>query len=132
PDEIVRLFLEELRAEDDREAAKRSQRSGTPVVEPLSGLANPERVEVGAETLRRTPGAPQDSLRLRLRLDEDQHTLVDGLLAQRVEDRRSALRLDVLGHLTQCQLAEGAEVVAPEEVRQRSLDALLRIDLPCT
>ncbi len=93
------------------------------------GPANPERVDLGAEPLAGAEGAAQDPLRARLGRDEHEDPLGDRLLAQRVEHGRRPARLDVLGELAQDELAERGEVVEPEEVRERGLDALGRVDL---
>ena len=53
----------------------------------------------------------------------------DRLLAERLEDGRPTPRLDVLGHLAQRDLAQRGEVLVPEEVLERDLGPLARVDL---
>ena len=52
-----------------------------------------------------------------------------GLLAERLEDGRPTPRLDVLGHLAQRDFAQRGEVLVPEEILERDLGPLARVDL---
>src|SRR5262249_62210404 len=60
---------------------------------------------------------------------ESAHALVNRLLAERLEGIRVSACFDVLGDLAQHELAQLGEVLVPEEVLQRDLGALLRVDL---
>ena len=59
---------------------------------------------------------------LRLRLDQDEDPLDDRLRRRGSSTRGAAPGLDVLGHLAQGQLAQRAQVLGGEEVRERRLD----------
>ena len=96
----------------------------------VPGPAHPERVQLGAEPLGRAPGPAQDPLRPRLRRDEREHALGDGLRAERVEHDGLAPRSDVFGDLAQRELAQRGQPVGAEEVLQRDAGALGRVDLP--
>src|SRR5262245_66617359 len=97
----------------------------------MAGRSHPQRVDVGAEALRGAPGATEDPLRLRLWLDEREDALTDGLLAERVENARLPSCLDVLGDLAEGELSQRLQVLAAEEVRERRLDPVTGVDLPC-
>src|SRR6185437_15300610 len=77
-DEIVTLDLEEVNPEHAGQPAERLQLCRLLLVERPTRTPHPERVDIGTEPLRRPPRAPQDSLRLRLGLDEREHALGDG------------------------------------------------------
>src|SRR5262245_23934449 len=128
-DEVVALDFQEMRPKDTREPAQGSQGRRLSVTQLLARLADPERVDLRPEPLRRTEGAPQEALRTRLRGDEREDALGDRLLAEWVEQHRQAARLDVLGELAQDELAEPCQVVDAEEVGERGLDPFARIDL---
>ena len=128
--EIVAFLFDEVRPEDHGEAAQRGERHVLLLAQLPAGRTHPDCVHLRSETLGRAPCAPHDPLRLRLRLDEGEHTLGDRLLAERVENDCLAPRPDVLRHLAQRELAERGELVAAEEVLQRRLGALARVDLP--
>ena len=117
--------------EQAREPAQRGQLGRLFLAWLAPVRSHPERVDLGAEPLGGPPRAPQDSLRLRLRLDQGEDPLGDGLPAEWLEGRRVPPRLDVLGDLAQHELAQRGQVLLPEEVVQRDLGALARIDLAC-
>ncbi len=58
------------------------------------------------------------------------NSLGDRLVPERVDDRQVAPGLDVLGELTQDELAERRQVVEPEEVLERRLGLRWRVHLP--
>jgi hypothetical protein len=91
--------------------------------------SHPDRVDVGSQPLRRAPSPAEDSLRLRLRLDQREHTRADRLLAERLESIRVPAGLDVFCNLAQDELAQLGEILVAEEVLERDLGALLRVDL---
>ena len=90
-----------------------------------------EQVELGAEPLRRAPRAAHDPLGARLRRDEGEQPLADGLRrgasTQPVLARRrhagalahEPLGLDLLGDLAQRDLAQRREVLHLEEAVER-------------
>ena len=129
-DEVVALLLEEVRAEDPGQAAQRGELGRLLPRRRLPGRPDPEHVHLRPEPLGGAERAPEDALRLRLRLDQREHPLGDGLLAQRLQRLRDPARLDVLGDLAQRQLAQGGELVGAEEVVERDLGALRRVHLP--
>src|SRR6185312_14659307 len=102
--------------------------------------ADPQEVELGLQALRGAPRAAHDALGLRRRLDEREQALADGLrrgaleqpvvaVARRARRDAQPLGLHVLGDLAQRDLAQRGEVLDPEEVVQRRLDALAGVDL---
>src|SRR5262249_36929690 len=122
-------LLEEVNAQQAGGAAERGKLRLL-VRRRLSAVrSHPQRIDLGAEPLRGAPRAPQDSLRLRLRLHECEDALRNRLLAQRFERLRMSASLDVLRDFTEHELPKGREVLVSEEVLQRNLGALLRVDL---
>ena len=126
PDERSRPARPPLRESGHRESkpASAARRAGSiPREGQLAPLGlDPQRVHVTTESLCRAPRPSHDPLRLGLRLDERQHPLGDGLPGERLEGRGAAPVLGVFGHLPQRELAQRAQVLEPEEVRQRSVD----------
>src|SRR5262249_14112476 len=119
--EVVASLLEEVDAEQARNAPERRElcllfRRGVAAI----GM-HPHRVDVGPATLGGSPGASVDALRLRLRLDEGEHALLDRLLAERSQLVDVPARLDILGHLAKRKLAQRGEVLVAEEVLERRL-----------
>ena len=84
-DEVVTVLFEEMDAEHSRNSAERRQLCCLLPGRLASRGAHPQRVDLGAETLRGTPRTPEDSLRLRLGLDQGQDPFGDRLLGQRLE-----------------------------------------------
>ena len=118
-----------MRAEDAGEAPQRSERDLLRLGQLLPGPPHPDGVDLRAEPLPGAERPAQDALRARLRRDEHEDPLGHRLLAQRVEHRGRPPRLDVLGELAQDELAERGQVLEPEEVLERRVDARRRVDL---
>ena len=116
-------------AENARQPPQRSERDLLRLGQLLPGTPHPDGVDLRAEPLPGAERAAQDALRARLRRDEHEDPLGDRLLAQRIEHRGRPPRLDVLGELTENELAEGGQILEPEEVLERRVDARLRVDL---
>jgi len=65
------------------------------------------------------PGAAEDALRFRLRLDQREHAFGDRLLAERLECLCVSAGFGVFCDLAQDELAEGGQVLVAEEVLER-------------
>src|SRR6185437_14023226 len=128
-DEVVTVLSEEMDAEHARNSAERRQLCCLLPGRLASRRPYPQRVDLGAETLRGTPRTPEDPLRLRLGLDQGQDPLGDRLLGQRLERVSMPSRSHVLCDLSQHELPQGREIVLPKEVLQSDLCSLLWIDL---
>src|SRR5262249_25571052 len=96
-DEVVAFLFEEVHPEDAGEPWQRRELRRLFFGRVSPRWADPNGVDVGAESLRGTPGAAHDPLRLRLRLDHREDAFADSLLAEWVEDITVAAVLDVLG-----------------------------------
>ena len=81
------------------------------------------------EPLSRAPGPSKEALRALLRGDEHQDPIGERSLAFGIEDGRMTTRFDVLGHLSQGELAQRGQLVVAEEVRERRVHPLGRVDL---
>jgi hypothetical protein len=102
--------------------------------------ADPEDVELALQALGRAPGPPYDALGPGRRLDEGEQALADGLRGGALEHEalvvayglaveHESFGLHGLGDLAQCHLAQSGQVLDLEEVVERRLDALARVDL---
>src|SRR5262249_61391242 len=117
--EVVASLLEEVDAEQARNAPERRElcllfRRGVAAI-----AMHPHRVDVGPETLGGAPGAAEDALRLRLRLDEGEHALLDRLPAERSQPGDRPARLGILRHLAKRKLAPRGAGLAAGEVLER-------------
>ncbi len=103
----------------------------------LTGCAYPQQVQIGSEPLSRAPGAPYQALGARIGLDQREQALAHGLrsaggealLARADQLGGQPLGADLLGDLAQRHLAQRGEVLDAEEVVERGVDALERVDL---
>ena len=140
-DEVVVLLDQQGRAEHRGELAQRRHLALHLALDRLARRLHPEQVEVGAEPLRRAPGAAHQALRAGLRADQREQPLADRLrrlggdpLLARVPSGSTSLQgeplgLDLLGDLAQADLAQRRQVLDPEEVVERGLDVLAGVDL---
>ncbi len=134
------LLDQQGRAQHRSELAQRRHLALLVAFNRLTGGLDPEQVEAGTEPLCRAPSATHQPLRAGLRSHQGEDALADRLrhlggdpLLSRTERlvqlQGQPLRLDVLGHLAQADLAQRRQVLDPEEVVQRRVDVLAGVDL---
>ena len=139
-DDVVVLLDQHRRPEHGRQLPECTELFFLAVAHPLLGALDPEQVKVGAEALGRAPRAPHQTLgaspartSARIRSPTAFGT-ASSTRSSRV-DRGcgglddEALRLDFLGDLAKRHLAQCREVLQAEEVVERRLDVLSRVDL---
>ena len=139
-DEVVALLDQQVRAEHRGELAQRRQLlARSPSIGSRGGFTQSRSRSVPSRCAERQARRTR-RCELGLRPDQRQQPLADrlrrGVVEQPVSSRgaersrrRQALGLDLLGDLAQRDLAQRREVLDPEEVVERRLDALAGVDL---